>query len=60
MVEGRGEPGTVIGLPLTIACGEGALRVTRVQRAGERPMTPDELQRGFPIPVGSRLGPSTP
>jgi methionyl-tRNA formyltransferase len=60
VVEGRGEPGTVIGLPLTIACGEGALRVTRVQRAGRRSMSPEELQRGFPIPVGSRLGPSTP
>jgi hypothetical protein len=31
------------------------LRVTRVQRAGRRPMPPDELQRGFPIPLGSLL-----
>ena len=54
-VAGGGPPGTVLALPLTIACGEGALEVTRVQRAGRRPMTPDELQRGFPLPVGTRL-----
>lgn len=55
-VSDEGEPGTVIGLPLTIACGEGALRVTQVQRAGRKPMDPAELQRGFPIPAGTRLG----
>ena len=55
-VAGRGEPGTVIGLPLTVACGEGALAVSRVQRAGRRAMTPDELQRGFALPPGTVLG----
>jgi methionyl-tRNA formyltransferase len=50
------EPGTVVGLPLTVACGEGALRVTRVQRAGRKAMGADEMQRGFAVPVGSRLG----
>jgi methionyl-tRNA formyltransferase len=50
------EPGTVVGLPLTVACGESALRVTRVQRAGRKPMGADEMQRGFAVPVGSRLG----
>ena len=53
--EGRGAPGTVLDDQLTIACGEDALRVTQVQRAGRRPMPPDELQRGFPIPLGSLL-----
>lgn len=56
VTDGSGEPGTVIALPLTVACGDGALAFTRVQRAGKRPMTPDELQRGFPLPVGARLG----
>lgn len=55
VVTGGGAPGTVIALPLTVACGEGALAVTRVQREGRRPMTADELQRGFPIPLGTRL-----
>ncbi len=56
VVAGSGAPGTVLALPLTIACGEEALAVTQVQRAGKRPMTPDELQRGFALPVGTRLG----
>jgi methionyl-tRNA formyltransferase len=56
VVDRRGEPGTVVELPLTIACGEGALRVTRLQRAGRKPMTAEELQRGFPLPPGTRLG----
>lgn len=55
-VDGQGEPGEVIGRPLTVACGEGALALTRVQRAGRRPMSAEELQRGFPIPPGTRLG----
>ncbi|MFO1049612.1 MAG: methionyl-tRNA formyltransferase [Geminicoccaceae bacterium] len=55
-VAGSGGPGTILALPLTVACGEGALEVTRVQRAGKRPMSPDELQRGFPLPMGTRLG----
>ena len=54
-VDDSGDPGTILALPLTIACGEGALALTRVQRAGKRPMSPDELQRGFPLPVGTRL-----
>jgi methionyl-tRNA formyltransferase len=56
VVEGRGEPGTVIGLPLTMACGEGAIAITRLQRAGRRPVSAEELQRGFSIPLGARLG----
>jgi methionyl-tRNA formyltransferase len=40
---------------LTIACGEGALRPTSVQRAGRAPMSPAELLRGFAIPPGTRL-----
>ncbi len=55
VVEGEGPPGTVIGLPLTVACGRDALRLTRVQRSGRRPMAPDELQRGFALPVGTML-----
>jgi methionyl-tRNA formyltransferase len=53
---GAGEPGTVIAAPLTIACGRDALAVTLAQRAGRRPLPPDELQRGFPLPPGTRLG----
>jgi methionyl-tRNA formyltransferase len=40
---------------LLIACGEGAIRPTLVQRAGRAPMPPGELLRGFPIPKGTIL-----
>lgn len=52
---GSGEPGTVLALPFVVACGEGALALSRVQRAGRRPMSAEELQRGFPLPPGTRL-----
>ena len=51
----RGETGTVIDDQLTIACGEGAIRPTLVQRAGRGVMTSEELLRGFAIPAGTRL-----
>jgi methionyl-tRNA formyltransferase len=55
-VPGSGPPGTIIALPLTVACGEHALRVTRVQRPGRKAMGADEMQRGFPLPLGTVLG----
>lgn len=48
-------PGEVLDDMLTIACGEGAIRPTLVQRAGRGPMRPDELLRGFAISAGTRL-----
>ena len=53
--EAGGEPGTVLDETLTIACREGAIVPTRVQRAGRGPMSGAELLRGFPIPAGARL-----
>jgi methionyl-tRNA formyltransferase len=54
---GCGLPGEVLDEQLRIACGEGALRLTRLQRAGGRPLSSDAFRRGFALPVGSRLGP---
>jgi methionyl-tRNA formyltransferase len=51
----EGAAGTVLDA-LTIACGQGAIRPTLVQRAGRGVMTPEELLRGFEIPPGSVLG----
>lgn len=56
VVPGSGEPGTVVGLPLAIACGEGVLDVGRVRRQGRKAMGAEDLQRGFPIPLGTALG----
>jgi methionyl-tRNA formyltransferase len=49
------DPGGILDESLTIACGSGALRAVRVQRAGKAPMTAQELLRGFPLPPGTRL-----
>lgn len=49
-------PGAVLpDAPLTIACGMGAVRLTRLQRAGGKPMDADDFVRGQPIgPAGVR------
>jgi methionyl-tRNA formyltransferase len=49
----RGPAGTVRE-GLSIACAEGMLRPTRVQRAGRAAMAPGELLRGFSLPAGTR------
>ena len=48
-------PGTLLDDRLTVACGEGALRLTRVQRAGKAAMDAQALLRGFPVAAGTRL-----
>lgn len=52
---GDGVPGAVLDERLTIACGEGALRPTRLQRAGRGAMDVADLLRGFAIPPGTLL-----
>jgi methionyl-tRNA formyltransferase len=51
-----GPPGAVLDERLTIGCGSGAIVPTLVQRAGRGAMTSSELLRGFPVPVGTKLG----
>ncbi len=48
-------PGTVLDDRLTIACGGGALRPTRLQRGGRAACDAAAFLRGFAIPAGSRL-----
>lgn len=55
-VSGSGEPGTLIDDALTIACGSGAIRVEKLQRAGKQPMAAADFLRGTRLPAGSRLG----
>jgi len=52
-VADRGEPGEVITDDLTVACGEGALKLLKVQRAGSRAMEARELLKGFALPPGT-------
>jgi methionyl-tRNA formyltransferase len=56
-VEGRGEAGTVLscGRELVVACGRGALRIDRLQRAGGKRLAADEFLRGFPVASALRF-----
>lgn len=52
---GAGEPGRVLDDDLTVACGEGAIRLLELQREGRKPMPAEEFLRGTPIARGSTL-----
>jgi methionyl-tRNA formyltransferase len=54
------EPGTVVDDRLTVACGEAALGLLEVQRAGKNALAADAFLRGFPLPVGTQLGSPLP
>lgn len=56
LAESYGPAGTVLDNRLTIACGDGAVRLTMLQRAGRKPVTAEELLRGFDLPAGTRIG----
>ncbi len=59
-VESRtGTPGRVLDDGLMIACGEGAIRLLVVQRAGKVPMPAAEFLRGARISTGMLLAPKT-
>ena len=48
-------PGTVLDDRLTVATGDGALRLLQVQRASRSVMSAEEFLRGFPIAAGDTL-----
>lgn len=56
---GRGEPGTVLEADskkgLTVACGEGALKLTEIQLVGGKRMKVNDFLRGHAIEVGTKL-----
>jgi methionyl-tRNA formyltransferase len=51
----RAAPGTVLDDRLTIACGDGAVRLMQVQREGKKPMSAEEFLRGTKVEPGARL-----
>lgn len=55
VAEGSGESGTVIDDDLAIACGEGAIRPVRLQRAGKPAMDRDEFLRGNAFAKGAHF-----
>jgi len=54
-VAGAGAPGTVLDDRLTIGCGDGAVRIVELQRAGKQAMKADEFLRGVPLAAGTVL-----
>jgi methionyl-tRNA formyltransferase len=55
VVDGSGTPGEVLDDHLAVACGEGALRILELQRAGKAPMKAEEFLRGTPLKAGMRF-----
>ncbi|QJF52624.1 methionyl-tRNA formyltransferase [Roseobacter ponti] len=53
--EGGGAPGTVLHDPLRVACGEGAVELMRLQRAGGSAQNADEFLRGRLLAPGTVL-----
>ncbi len=49
-------PGTAIDEALLVACGDGAIRLTRIQRGGRSALDAPAFLRGVPVPSGTVLG----
>ncbi len=54
-VDQTGAPGRTLDAHLTVACGEGALRLARLQRGGRKTMAVAEFLRGHPVPAGAEM-----
>jgi len=55
LASGAGAAGEVLDDALTVACGEGAVQLTRLQRAGKGAQDTETFLRGCPVPKGTRL-----
>ena len=53
--QGAGKPGEIVGDGLTVACGEGAVRLVELQRAGGKPLAAAEFLRGAKLGKGDFL-----
>ncbi len=56
LVTGQGAPGKLLDDAFAVACGQGAVRVTRAQRAGRGVQDAGEFLRGLDLPAGTILG----
>ncbi len=55
LAEGDGVPGLLLDDRLTVACGEGAVRLELVQRAGKTPVAGEAFLRGVHLAPGTIL-----
>lgn len=56
LAKGSGAPGEVLDDQLTIACGEGAIRIIELQREGKARMQAADFLRGVPVKPPMRFG----
>jgi methionyl-tRNA formyltransferase len=56
LADGQGNPGTVLDDALAIGCGEGAVRLVEVQRAGSKAMKAADFLNGAKIGPGTAFG----
>jgi len=59
LAEGTGAPGEILAAEqagVVVACGEGALRITELQREGGKRLSAGQFLAGFPLRAGERLG----
>jgi methionyl-tRNA formyltransferase len=54
-IDGSGVPGELLDEHLTVACGDRAIRILELQRAGKAPMKAEEFLRGTPLQAGARM-----
>jgi methionyl-tRNA formyltransferase len=55
LADGSGTAGGLLDDRLGVGCGEGAIRILELQRAGKAPMTAADFLRGTPLAPPSRL-----
>jgi methionyl-tRNA formyltransferase len=52
--DGNGAPGEILDDRLLVACGDGAVRLLRVQRQGKAAMPATDFLRGSPVKAGAK------
>ncbi|RUM02737.1 methionyl-tRNA formyltransferase [Rhizobium chutanense] len=55
LAEGQGPAGQLLTDDLVVACASGAVRLTRLQKAGGKPLAAADFLRGTPLGAGTRL-----
>ena len=55
LAEGQGASGELLTDDLVVACGSGAVQLTRLQKAGGKPLAAADFLRGTPLAAGTRL-----
>lgn len=55
LAEGQGAAGQLLTDDLVVACASGAVRLTRLQKSGGKPLAAADFLRGTPLAAGTRL-----